>query len=108
MWLFRCIYSCNRNITATDYDANIRVSFKNCAPFTKYIIHLNDEHYNPDNLDIIMPMYNLIEYSNNYSDTSGSLWQFKRDKQNMNNGNPANVTTADSSSANINQVFLNH
>ena len=27
-----------------------------------------------------MPMYNLIEYSNNYSDTSGSLWQFKRDK----------------------------
>ena len=26
-----------------------------------------------------MPMYNLIEYSNNYSDTSGSLWQFKRD-----------------------------
>ena len=27
-----------------------------------------------------MPMYNLIEYSDNYSDTSGSLWQFKRDK----------------------------
>ena len=45
-----------------------------------------------------MPMYNLIEYSNNYSDTSGILWQFKRDKQNMNNGNPVNVTTNDSSS----------
>ena len=45
-----------------------------------------------------MPTYNLIEYSNNYSDTSGSLWQFKTDEQNMNNGNPANVTTADSSS----------
>ena len=27
-----------------------------------------------------MPLYNLIEYSNNYSDTSGSLWQFKRDE----------------------------
>ena len=27
-----------------------------------------------------MPLYNLIEYSDNYSDTSGSLWQFKRDK----------------------------
>ena len=27
-----------------------------------------------------MPMYNLIEYSDNYSDTSGSLWQFKRDE----------------------------
>ena len=43
-----------------------------------------------------MPMYNLIEYSNNYSDTSGSLWQFKSDEQNMNNNNPVNVTTADS------------
>ena len=27
-----------------------------------------------------MPMYNLTEYSDNYSDTSGSLWQFKRDE----------------------------
>ena len=40
-------------------------------------------------------MYNLIEYSDNYSDTSGSLWQFKRDEQNMNNGNLAGVTTDD-------------
>ena len=61
--------------------------------------HINDEHVdNPVNLDIIMPMYNLIEYSDNYSDTSGNLWQFKRDEQNMNDGNPANVITADSSS----------
>ena len=81
------------NITATGGDANTRVAFKNCAPFTKCITHINDEHVdNADNLDIIMPMYNLIEYSHNYSDTSASLWQFKRDKQNMNNGNPANVT----------------
>ena len=29
---------------------------------------------------IVMPVYNLIEYSDNYSDTSGSLWQFKRDE----------------------------
>ena len=40
-------------------------------------------------------MYNLIEYSHNYSDTSGILWQFKRDEQNLNNGNCANVTTND-------------
>ena len=53
-------------------------------------------------------MYNLIEYSNNYSDTSGSLWQFKTDEQNMNNGNPANVTTADSSSFKYKSSFLNH
>ena len=52
-----------------------------------------------------MPMYNLIEYSDNYSDTSGSLWHFKRDEQNMNDaGNPVNVTTADSKSFR-NQVF---
>ena len=38
----------------------------------------------------------MIEYSDNYSNTSGSLWQFKRDEQNMNNGNPADVTTNDS------------
>ena len=43
-------------------------------------------------------MYNLIEYSDNYSGTSESLWQFKRNKQNMNNGNPANVTANDSTS----------
>ena len=65
------------NITATGGDANTRVAFKNCAPFTKCITHINDEHVdNADNLDIIMPMYNLIEYSDNYSDTLGSLWQF--------------------------------
>ena len=38
-------------------------------------------------------MYNLIEYSDTYSDTSRSLWQFKRDEQNVNNDNSVNVTT---------------
>ena len=69
---------------------------------------LKDEHVdNFDNIDIIMPMYNLIEYSVNYWDTSGSLWQFKRDKENMNNENPDNVTT-DSSSFKYKSSFLNH
>ena len=41
-----------------------------------------------------MPMYNLIEYSDNYADSSGSLWRFKRDEQNMTDaGNPTDVTT---------------
>ena len=94
------------NITATGGDANTRVAFKNCAPFTKCITHINDEHVdNADNLDIIMPMYNLIEYSDNHSDTS-SLWQFKRDKQNMNNGNPANVTTDVSTSFKYKSSFI--
>ena len=95
------------DITATGGDANTRVAFKNCAPFTKCKTHINDEHVdNADNLDIIMPMYNLIEYSNNYSNTSGSLWQFKRDKQNMNSGNPANVTIDDSTSFKYKSSFF--
>ena len=43
-------------------------------------------------------MYNLLEYSDNYADSCGSLYQFVRDEQNMNNENIADVTTADSSS----------
>ena len=45
-----------------------------------------------------MPMYNLLQYSNNYTDSSGNLYQFKRDEQNMNNEIIADATTADSSS----------
>ena len=40
-----------------------------------------------ENINIAMPMYNLIEFSDNYSDTSGSLWQFKRDELNDNDIN---------------------
>ena len=36
--------------------------------------------YEAEHVNIVMPMYNLIEYSENYSDISGSLWQFKRDE----------------------------
>ena len=58
------------NMTATGGDVNTRVAFKNCAPFTKRITHINDEQVdNADNFDIIMPMYNLTEYSNNHSGT---------------------------------------
>ena len=50
------------------------------APFTRCVTHINNEHtYTAENLKIIMPMYTLIEYSDKYSDTSGSLCQFKRD-----------------------------
>ena len=53
---------------------------KNFAPFTKCIIHINDDGDGADNFDIIMSMYNLTEYSDNYSDTSGSLLQFRRNE----------------------------
>ena len=75
------------NITATESNNNgNNVAFKNCAPFTKCITHINDEHLTSENLDIIMPMYNLLEYSDNYKDSSGSLYQFKRDEPPDNNG----------------------
>ena len=50
------------------------VTFKNCAPFTKCISRINNTDIdNAHDIDIVMPMYNLIEYSENYSKTSGSL-----------------------------------
>ena len=52
-----------------------------------------------EDLDIIMSMYNLIEYTDNYPDSSGSLYQFKRDKSPMNNaGNLLNVALDNSTS----------
>ena len=78
------------NISATGGNANTKVAFKNFAPFTRCAIHINDEHVETaENLDIIMPMYNLLEYSDNYYDSSGSLYHFKRDDQNVNNKNIA-------------------
>ena len=51
------------------------VVFKNCASFTACISNINNiEIDNCQDIDIIMPMYNLIEYSDNYPKTSGSLW----------------------------------
>ena len=76
------------NITATGGNNNgNNVVFKNCAPFTKCITHINDEYLETsENLDIIRPMYNLLEYSDNYHDSSTSLYQFKRDEPPENNG----------------------
>ena len=52
------------------------------------VLHINDEHLETTkNLDIIMPVYNSLEYSDNYSDSSGSFYQFKRDESPPNNGN---------------------
>ena len=51
-----------------------KVVFKNCALFTNYISKINNTQIdNAECIDIAMPMYNLIEYSDNYSKTSGSL-----------------------------------
>ena len=62
-------------------NANTRLAFKNCAPFTKCSLEINDERVDTaKNLDIAKPMYNLIEYSDNYQDSSATLYQYKRDE----------------------------
>ena len=62
-------------------DVNTRLALKNCAPFTKCNLEINDEHVDTtENLDITMRMYNLIEYSDNYQDSSATLYQYKRDE----------------------------
>ena len=57
--------------------ANKKVIFKNCAPFTNCISEINNTQVdNAKDIDTVMSIYNLIEYSNNYSKASGSLWQY--------------------------------
>ena len=69
------------NLNVAGGDNNTKVAFKNCAPFTKCRTQINETFVDDANfINITMPMYNFIEYSDNYSDTSGSLWQFKRDE----------------------------
>ena len=57
------------------------VSFKSCAPFINCISEINNKQIdNAKDIDIVMPMYNLIEYSDNYAKKSTSLWQYLRDE----------------------------
>ena len=62
--------------------------FKNCAPFTNFISEINNTQVdNAKDIDIVMPVYDLIEYSDNYSKTSGSLWQYLEDIPAVDNNN---------------------
>ena len=66
-------------------ERNKGVIFKNCAPFTKCISRIsNADIDNAQNIDIVIPIYNLIEYSDNCSKTFGSLWQYYKDDPNDN------------------------
>ena len=61
-------------------NTNKKVIFKNCAPFTNCISKINNMQIdNAKDIDIVMPMYSLIEYSDNYAKTTGSLWQYCKD-----------------------------
>ena len=68
-------------IAANAVNNNTRLALKDCAPFTKCNLEINDEHVDTaENLDIVMPMYNLIEYSDNCQNSSATLYQYKRDE----------------------------
>ena len=56
-------------------NANKKVILKNCTPFTESISEINNTQIDKaKDLDVVKPMYNLIEYSDNYSKTSRILW----------------------------------
>ena len=85
-------------IRAAAADANTRLALKNCAPFTKFNLEINDEHVDTaENLDITMPMYNLIGNSDNCQDSSATLYQYKRDEPPE--ANAINDLTNDTSSS---------
>ena len=71
------------------------MAFKNCASLRSCEVTINDEHAEKaEDLVIVMPIYNLLEYSDNYQDSTGSLYQSKRDEPPHDNANVANNTTS--------------
>ena len=74
------------NITVTAAPTT-QVAFKNCAPFTKCITKIDGTAIdNAEYLDLVISMYNFIEYSSNYSETTRNLWFYSNlDISNDNN-----------------------
>ena len=77
------------NTASADANANNtnkKVILKNCAPFINCLSEKNNTQVdNAKDIDIVMPVYNLIEYSDNYSKTSGNLWQYCKSIPAVNN-----------------------
>ena len=80
--------SVNNTAAAAVNNDDKKVIFKNCAPFTNFISEINNTQVdNAKDIDIVMPMYNLIAYSDNYAKTTGSLWRYCKDIPARNNNN---------------------
>ena len=80
--------SVNNNVAAgaNENDIGKKVIFKNCAPFTNCISKINNTQIdNAEYIDIVMSMFSLIEYSDDYSKTSRSLWQYCKETPAVNN-----------------------
>ena len=73
-------------ITVTNPDNNEydkELTLKNNAPFVSCILKTNNMRIdNAEDLDVVMPMYNLLEYSKNYKKTTESFWSYYRDEIN--------------------------
>ena len=69
-----------------------QVAFSNCAPFTKCKTKIDESTVDDaEDLDLVIQMYNLIEYSSNYSEATGSLWFYSKDEASNFNGNIPNT-----------------
>ena len=78
-----------------------KLAFKNNAPFVSCVSKVNNTFIdNAEDLDVVMPMYNLLEYSKNYSKTTGSFWNYYRDEPNSGVNNNINYSIKDSKSFN--------
>ena len=87
------------DMTAIGGNADTKVTFKTPAPFTRCVTHINDEHIDTsENIGIIITMCTYILYSDNYSDTSGSLWHFKIDESTVTDTGMSDHVSADNSS----------
>ena len=98
----------SRTITVTpqagDNPDNVKekVFFKNCALFTDSISEINNTQIdNAKDIDLILPIYKLIEYSDNYSKALGSLWQYYSNELALNNAGPFNNFTGNNVSFNL-------
>ena len=100
---FLCDYSgaytlVTGNIKVQNGNDATRVAIKNCHPFTRASFKLNNKQVDTaDNLDLTMNLYNMLEYSDNYADTTGSLYQYKRSEPRDANGNVVSLDTTLSS-----------
>ena len=84
---FLCDYSdayilVNGNIKVQNGNDATRVAIKNCYPVTRASFKLNNEQVDTaDNLDLPMNLYNMLEYNDDYADTTGSLYQYQENQE---------------------------
>ena len=84
-----------------------KLVFKNNAPFISCISKINRVKIeNAEDLDVVMPIYNLLEYSKNYRKTTGSLWNYYRDKPNSGINDVINYSIVDSNSFDYKANFI--